>query len=503
MRISERVGSLSERAIFSRRDFLGGAGLALVTSAGALVTKGGIATDVGGREETGRADGVILAEQYGCAPENSSAENLNALQAAIAATPVLGVLRITGASAINVDTSGGLSNALHIDKPMTVSIECGLKANYGIMGINPPYVFKVTADDVAFIGDGWLEGDGRVDDANVGDITVFPGLVYVTGDRFVFDGPAILTPPKVGIALAGAENARIRGVFKGGPVYYTPRNTAYFAIVATGGGGHDISARFERDARGGRFVNAIFTGGALGNSNECYIHHCYADAHEKLFYGYGHRHRVYNNDIERGEQTDVIRVIGSYNWIAGNSIRNCKGGISVYDGHHNEVRNNDLAGIDQIAINVGRLDPDYSRGHSFTQVSDNHCLANPRAQLLADGVRLNLEGASSSDVGVTGNTVRGFALANGQALIRVDSLSTITRARIARNVLVGSDQNALIIRGVRDSVIENNKFADIANNWAVTSRGGGNLWRNNEAIGFVGAPGIAGLGATDEELEVL
>ncbi|MDT8758662.1 hypothetical protein MZO42_08125 [Sphingomonas psychrotolerans] len=358
----------------------------------------------------------INASDYGMSPTASAPDNLVALKAAIEATPPGGTLIIPEGT-YTIDVTGGLSNAAVIEDRMTLQIDGTISANAFAIQPNPFYILWVKAKDVVFSGHGTLAGNGQIDDTNSGDVRVHPGLVYVTGDNFVFgEQLTIATPPKVGVALVKCRNARIGGTWKGGVAKYC--DTTYFGVLATGGGDHvfegidarmgDDIASFTYTISGGTtltptfdsgtlvignmiagdgiragtritgvsggtytlskpqtvtsgrghsgrmFVNFIFTGGYFGDANNCTVRNCHADVWEKLLYGHGSGHYVHDNRGQ-GYQTTWIRLEGPNSRAYRNKCAGAAGGVTAYDGTDIEICDNTFTDCGQVGISVERL----------------------------------------------------------------------------------------------------------------------------------------------------
>jgi hypothetical protein len=412
-------------------------------------------------------EGVVYA---GLNKDSSAAVNMAALKAAIAATPVGGTLVIppvTGGGVYPIDTSGGLTAAAILDKKMTLQIDGTLQASDGAMGANPPYILKVTGDEVTITGKGALKGDGTVDDTNAGDETTFPGLIYVTGDKFTLTLDTIDTPPKVGVLLYDCENALISVPhWKGGVVTYTPGNTAYFGVRTTGGGGHRITGNgFGRDASDGRLISAVFSGGLAGNSDHLIVSNNTADVHEKLAYLYGDYHQVFGNKIKDALQTDVIRLKSADNChVWGNYGYNVKGGVTVYDGSQNVIEKNYFKKVQQIGVYVARgAGSVYAGPFDGTVIRGNTLIADGTSVVLTDGIRVEIEGSDASDIIVSGNYVQGFGVSAGEGAIRVRAVApnTLSDAQITENFVADSTRNGIVVDRVTQSEIARNKGRNI------------------------------------------
>lgn len=437
----------------------------------------------------------VSVKDFGASSSASAAVNLAAFKSAVAAVATGGKLVIpVDASFYSIDTSGGLSTAIEINKRMEVVFEGDVKATFGTMQANPPYIFNVTADGVTFSGNGKLIGNGTIDDTNAGDEDSFPGLVYVQGDNFTMRGVVVDTPPKVGVLLRGCSNAKILGnTFEGGPSAYTPGNTAYFSVRSTGGGGHEIIGNhFLPDSGNGRTINAIFFGGIAGGSNNCTIAYNIAKApHEKITYLYGDYNTVIGNYIDDAPNTDAYRHHGSYNKLIGNTAKNCIGACQIFDGVGNEISNNTFTGLTQAGIIVQRISGSYTGGFNNTKIVGNTVIGGTGTK--TDGIRVSVDGASSSGIVVTDNIVSSMTNVNGEGLVRIIAQSpfSIEDALVANNRLVAGTNGVLLDRVIR-SLVSDNLISGCTNFPIVETDGAYNKFADNKGRNLSNI-GISGL----------
>lgn len=439
---------------------------------------------------------ILSVRDFGAKASNTAAANLTAFKAAVAAVPDGGVLTIPvdAAGPYVIDTSGGLSTAIVVDRRMTLRFEGDVKANFGTMQANPPYIFKVTATGVSFIGSGSIIGNGSIDDTNAGDETTFPGLVYVTGSRFNMVGMTIDTPPKLGVLLMNCSNARIANCnFIGGPTAYTTGHTAYFGVRAYLGSHHILEGNhFAQSPSGGKAISCIF---GLQSHYMTVIGNTANAVWEKMTYLYGNGNRVIGNVVNDTTITDAFRFGGgSYNQLIGNVAREVNGGTQVFDGVFNLIANNVFVGCRQIGINVTRSDPAYVGGFSGTKVINNICVGGSGTK--TDGIRVFTDGADSADIDVSGNTVSNFAQTLGEGLIRVmaGGAFNINNSKIEGNVM-DTGLNGIVLDRVIDSVIRGNQGKAIANYFLMETGCAGLRWLDNTGRS-IGTIGISGLSST-------
>ena len=517
---------------------------------------------------------IRYATQYGLATGGTAAANLTALKNAIAATPTGGVL-VVPEGTYTIDVTGGLSAAADLNKQMTLQVDGTLQGNTFAIQANPTYLLKASGNNVLITGNGTLAGDGTADDANSGDLTTHPGLVYVTGNDFILGADITVSiPPKVGIALVNCRRARIGGVWRGGVAVYA--STGYFGIIATGGGDHifdGIESVMGNDIaqvtgsistttltvsavtsgtlavgnllagdnirpgtritalgtgtggtgtytvnksqtaasgtiRSGKlFTNFIFTTDTVaGISNACTVRNCRVDAHEKLFYGYGDRHFVHDNK-GFGDRTDYIRFIGSYNRAKNNKAKGAAGGINVYDGSNNEIDGNTIELPYQIGILVTTFpSTTYAGTFANTRVTNNTVYGDSTSSQLTDGILLNVDRVgsgptSTTGIVVSGNQVDNFALASGEALIRVKAGASYTfvDAYIANNKIGSTTRAGIILDRVTDSVVIANRAYSIGGYMLTETNSARNRYIANVGK-TITSIGISGL-ATDSEAE--
>lgn len=259
---------------------------------------------------------------------DGATDDLAAFKRAVAATPEGGTLWIPRtASFYKIVTTGGQTNAILIDKRMTLLVDGIVEASYGAIETNPATIFRITADRVSLTGNGTIRGDGTIVDGNTGTEEQYPSLVRVEGDRFTMHGGiCIETPQKIGVYLWDCEHAKITGCdFTGGPTTYS--DTAYFAIRLNQGGRHLIADnQFYPDADGGMFVSCIF---GTGTNQNTISNNKAKKPYEKLFYLNGNDNTASLNE-----------VLGSTTTIPGTTQTGTVGPCYRMDGVRNKCVNN-------------------------------------------------------------------------------------------------------------------------------------------------------------------
>lgn len=361
-------------------------------------------------------DAAVNVQDYGASSSATAAENLAAFKLAVTATPTGGTLFVPAdAAEYVIDTNGGESAAIDINKRMTVWIDGVVKSNFGAIQANPPTIFLVTADYVSFTGNGIVEGDGVADQTNTGADATLPSLIKVTGDYFSMTGLTINKPYKIGLFLFGSLNSTItNNHFTGGPTEYL--DTAYFGIRSYLGGRHIFSNnQFYPGADGGMYVQCMFASGA----NECIYEGNFAyRPFEKLVYLSSSDNLVSDNVVignsgiipgtnSAGTLTSVYRADGSRNKITNNYSR-YGGGASIAAGGANEISNNSFFDAGQSGISVfaatgvALLDYTTVRGNVIT-------CGNMSGVYVQDGILVAAPSGTNRYIDISDNTITGFA----------------------------------------------------------------------------------------------
>lgn len=359
-------------------------------------------------------DAAVNVGDYGVSSSASAAANLAAFKTAVTATPEGGVLYLPGsASDYEIDTSGGLSTAIEINKRMTVVLDGFVKASFGAVQANPPTIFYVTADNVKFIGNGGLKGNGTTNSVNTGTDATLPSLIRITGDGFIFDGLTIDTPYKVGIHLVGATACKIlNSFFTGGPTTYT--DTAYFGVRIRDGNRHIVNNNlFQPDDSGGMYVQCIFS----SNGNGCiYESNVAYRPYEKLVYLNGDNNIVNGNSVignistipgtnQTGTVGVVYRCDGANNKIT-NNFSNYGGGAACRFGGYNDISGNTFLNCGQGAIAVFGATSEFDQ----TTIRNNTANCGNLAGIyVTDGIYVNASVGVSKQIQISGNVLDGFA----------------------------------------------------------------------------------------------
>jgi hypothetical protein len=360
-------------------------------------------------------DAAINVRNYGASSSATATENLAAFKLAVTATPIGGTLYVpTDVAEYVIDTNGGESAAININKRMTVWIDGIVKSNFGAIQANPPTIFLVSGDDVTFTGSGIVEGDGAINQINTGTAGTSPSLIKITGDSFTMDGLTIRKPHKYGVNLYDAKYAKITNCnFTGGPTEY--RDTAYFGINSYYGEKHIISNnQFYPTPDGGMFVQCIF----VNSTNNMSIQGNIAEKpYEKLAYVVSSNNIISNNIVvgntgfipgtnQKGTIGPPIRNDGINSKVTNNFIYFCGGGISAIGGGSLDISNNTLMMVGQggVAVFGGSVVYDYLSIRNNIMVC-----GNISGIIVGNGVQITPSTGSNFYFDVSHNQIIGFA----------------------------------------------------------------------------------------------
>lgn len=439
------------------------------------------ATGAVGQTVQTKLEQYISVKDFGASSAASAAANLAAFQAAVDAVPVGGSLLVPAESSFyEIDTAGGLSAAVEVNKRMEIVFEGDVKANFSAIQANPPYIFNVTADDVTFTGAGGkIIGDGTTNSVNTGTDATIPGLVYVTGDNFTMSGCIIDTPPKVGVMLYSCNNAKLLGnTFTGGPVTYT--DTSYFAVRAYQGGQHIINDNtFRPDALGGMYVNTIFFNGASNcviDSNVC-VH-----PYEKLIYCVGNRNLISNNQVignpntipgsspsRKGTLTSVYRLDGDYNICVGNYSDYCGAGVTILGGEGNSVSDNTFLRNGELGVVVFQIPG--SGDISNTVISNNSFTFDNTMGVSfgVGGIQVSASESAAKNIVIKNNSIFGWTALSG-AGIYLSGTGTykVTNSRISGN-FIDSAVNGVLLDYVEQTAVTDNTMDGVSNVMVIQS----------------------------------
>lgn len=490
----------------------GGGILTLLSASSGSSLVGFIAAGAGAVARTAQSKmrDAVSVKDYGASSSATAAANLSAFKLAVAAVQTGGTLLIpVDASFYSIDTTGGLSTAIEIDKRMQIVFEGDVKANFGTQQANPPYIFSVTADDVTFTGGGGkIIGNGTINDTNTGNQDTFPGLIRVTGDNFTMTGNIIDTPPKVGVLLYSCTGAKILGnTFTGGPTVSTFGNTAHFAVYAYLGGEHNISDNlFTPDASGGMYINAIFFNGtddSIIDANVC-VH-----PYEKLAYVVGSHNLITNNYVVgnpdpipgtspaiSGTLTSVFRGMGNFNKFSNNVSKYCLAGCTIMDGYGNEVSSNSFIDCGQIGVAVF-ASSGYTGTFNGTVITNNVITgADIPGITIGNGIYVYVASATSTNIMITNNHVSYFCDTAADGMIFVAALApySITFSKISGNRLKGGSigQYGILLTRVVDTMVSDNYIEDCLQYAMYENGGARNSYLNNKSMSVANI-GILGL----------
>jgi hypothetical protein len=477
---------------------------------------------------------VINAAGCGLSPSATGAVNLAALKKAVSLCPVGGTVWAPPlVGACTVDTSGGLSDAVLINKTITFINDANLKMSTSAqdtVGFNPSYMFKVTGENVKFCASmGSIEGDGTtfINEPS-GDEGHCPGLIYVlAGHGFEFHS-TLIKPPQIGIYARNTDNCNFDDThIIGGHVGYEPStivdpgdpnfgdaNPAYLGsyhigITLSGGDNHSfVGFKTSVGDDGGAVAQGIFSSGAGGICNDIKIVNATADRPwEKLCYLYGDRHRVLGCTVHGtfsvNQQTsvfsDAIRLEGNDGLAFGNVVHDAASGIQVADGTDNRVLNNALLNISGVGIAVQQLTT--GKPVSGNKVRGNRVTHNGTSTVTGPGVFVYSSLGDMFQPDVSDNYVLGYGEAETYGAIHIEAASPYNVYQpVARDNTVTSYTTGIKIkRGITINVNGTDLRSGTAVGILIDSCGSG-VVSNSRGVS-VGAWALACDSSSDVEFE--
>lgn len=383
---------------------------------------------------------VVSATDFGVSTTASAADNLANFKLAIAACPVGGIVDVPPhADPYIINTSGGLTTCIEVNKRITIRLRGDVKASHSAIQANPMYIFNFTAAGSGIEGPGRVIGDGTVFDLSDGSTTAetIPGLVRLNANNTFCRGVTFMTPPQVGLMLYSCYGSDVSGNrFTGGVTSYhsaaAASQTAHFGVYAAGGGRNSYCDNwFYPDAGGGMVIQCFFSNGS--NHNNIVSRNYAYRPYEKLLYWYGDSNHVSDNYVfgntgtipgtnSQGTIGAVIRVYGANNRIEDNYTADCGAGISVWDGVGNKVINNTLLRCGSAGIGVLGT----TTGLTGTRVDGNRVTqAALVGHIIADGIEVTCSHATASTmISVCDNASSGFSVTDSIANVPVWQATT-------------------------------------------------------------------------------
>lgn len=467
-----------------------------------------VAVTTGGKRIKRKIEsGALSSEWAGVHPTQTAAFNLAALKSVVASANEGDEIIIPAADTFySVDTSGGLSDAVDVNKKLKITINGDLKATFSAVQANPPFIFNVTADDVTFCGSGTLIGDGAIDSTNTGNQNTFTGLIRASGDRFECSGLSFRDYPKTAVALVGSTGSKVHKCkFFGGSSDTSAG--LYTGIYLYSGGSHKIyNNEFLPNGSGGSNTQCIF--GDASHNLKVYSNDC-KESLRNFFYCYTDNSRIFDNTvINVSGSGNAIRINGSDNDVHDNYIKGTEGGVTIYDGSGNHVHHNQIIDTTDIGINIGIL---YAPAATHDRTVIDYNTIKSSVGTVRFAIRVGGASVDSSDIDVSHNTIDGFptvdasygavSIGFGSGVYRNVSvehnpmknvgigvfLNTVESSCVHRNMIDGSTYPMREIAGAKNEYSAN-KCRNATNigilGLSASSYGVGNSYNDSAIVGW-------------------
>ena len=269
-----------------------------------------------------------------------------AIQAAIDALSAGDVLHIPATASYYKINATQLSEALTVNKSLTIVLNGELRGTTFANQANPPFVMNVTADGVTIRGQGTFRGDGTVIQTG-SDNTHITGLLRIAADNVTVDGLSFIQSPQTAIFVnSGSNNVTVtNNVFKGyatsvsgGTQYYQVffNVTSYGAIVS-----HNRFVEYDATHMAVQCIS--FSG---GEHDHALITENYGRAGLDQFTYANVINSVVSNNIVvnaiAASNFDGIKLNGGYkNAVVGNSV-DAKGGLQLLNQYDLTVVSNKI-----------------------------------------------------------------------------------------------------------------------------------------------------------------
>ena len=315
------------------------------------------------------------------------------------------------------------------------------------------HLFIVTADRVAFIGEGGvLEGNGSYYVVSDLDDTALIRFYAVKGCSV--EGLRLRNAPRFWIWLLASQNCAIRNcVLEGGPVSYSIQSQGIFFrgasnLLIQGN-------RFLPGADGGKAGSWIGSSSTSSNYRISILDNLFAGAHDHAVYCSGIFHSIIANNIGKDTGGTILKTIGTDNVVANNNLYNAvTGGIEIRNSSRCVVANNLVEDFGFVAVEVTT----YGGGlGSYTDnlISGNTLLAGSTNATIYEAVRI-LASVNASRNKIAGNLIVGAGGSGGNAAISVTSGAPCNGVTITGNTLDQCPGNGILINNVNGSIVSDN-----------------------------------------------
>lgn len=187
--------------------------------------------------------GIVNAKDFGAVGDGATNDG-PAIQSAIDAMSNGQTLYIPATANYYRINATNLSQAIEVDKEITIVLDGELRGTTSTNQANPPYVMYVTANNVVIKGRGTFQGNGTIVQ-NEGTGVNRPGLLRIDGDNVSVDGITFIKQPEVAIFGYGSN-------------YLTVQNCTFKGYVTSGGAPQYYAVNVESSTDGVKILSNTF-----------------------------------------------------------------------------------------------------------------------------------------------------------------------------------------------------------------------------------------------------
>lgn len=394
------------------------------------------------------------------------------IQAAINATPAGGCVLVP-----HPGITGGyyrvhatqLSDAITINKKLTLLLYGELRGTTFTNKVNPPYIINVTGNNVVIEGSGVLSGNGTyITNEPLDDKC--PGLLRISGKNCRVTGITINDTPEIGIGIFQGDGAIISECrIIGGPTIAIATDPQHYGILIKGGDNINIvNNEFTMDTVTLGSVKQFVCSGStvpVYGLNVC--NNNFYNPIEHAVYCLVYNSSFSNNIIRcsDGNIVEGIKFGGNNNIISYNVILNCLiGGITSYNANGNIINGNNIKDCGYVGITIA-ANAVFGGSLSDNKIVNNYISAKSGATIY-NGIALNsvnTTGDAKNNL-ISGNTIVGFGTLGGAAAlsaVRVNGdavAGNFVGTQIINNKITGSNNYGLYLDRCYNSLIKGNVF---------------------------------------------
>lgn len=187
--------------------------------------------------------GIVNAKDFGAVGDGVT-NDAPAIQSAISAMSNGQTLYIPSTANYYRINATSLSEAILVNKEITIVLDGELRGTTSTNQANPPYVMYVTANNVVIKGRGTFQGNGTIVQ-NEGTGVNRPGLLRIDGDNVTVEGLNFIKQPEVAIFGYGSN-------------YLTVQNCTFKGYVTSGGSPQYYAIDVEDTTEGVKLLHNQF-----------------------------------------------------------------------------------------------------------------------------------------------------------------------------------------------------------------------------------------------------